>query len=695
MTEVYLGKGSKRRLLHLGRLLGEGAAGKVHSIAEMPGSAAKIYHGEAECRRYEAKVDRMLANPPELAAAVHEGKRYPQIAWPEAKLYDKSGRFIGFVMPEIDFRRSTSLVNLLQKNSRRVEKLSDYYGYRVLVARNLASVFAELHRAGHHMIDMKPANLRFYPSVSWMAVVDTDGFSIGGDGRIPAEQVSDEYIAPESWKTAPAELGEQQDLFALAVIIFQLLDNGVHPFAGKPSAGAGAQPADLQTRILKGLYAYGATPPDDVVPSAASIHKSFRRATRTLFDRAFLTGTSRPSAAEWRDHLDTLISQLVPCASKPNEHAHFGMGCGFCAHDARITASAQKPRRRRAERAKPVQPAAGFAVGPGGRGTVPIRQLPVLTPPLRRPVRPRGIGVLGSVMALCLVLLGTMLLVPQDWWAMAHNGGVAVRGYADPAIERVASFEIPDDPRYPVDRFDGGREYLVMPGDGTLTADLRDGPGEQYPLVNRLGMHENVIGRASARGPDGRLWIWIVRESDGSPGFVQETALVPQETGFATDMTDYGSLCGTPGSGAKASLDCAVGRASGLGRKVAEQYRSAIASSRGYDRISLTENRRNWGNDLRQCASTFDPEPCRMRVNRRQVDQFKRAGAAGEIADAAPTDATIWTPKQDADQSKSDGAMLSRVVDCPKCDDSRPLSLASQRAALARDSYSEPPSLAP
>ncbi len=694
MTEVYLGKGSKRRLLHLGRLLGEGAAGKIHSIAEMPGSAAKIYHSEAECRRYEAKVDRMLANPPELAAAVHEGKRYPQIAWPEAKLYDKAGRFIGFVMPEIDFRRSTSLVNLLQKSSRRVEKLSDYYGYRVLVARNLASVFAELHRAGHHMIDMKPANLRFYPSVSWMAVVDTDGFSIGGDGRIPAEQVSDEYIAPESWKTAPAELGEEQDLFALAVIIFQLLDNGVHPFAGKPSEGAGAQPADLQTRILKGLYAYGASPPDDVVPSAASIHKSFRRATRTLFDRAFLGGAKRPAAAEWRDHLDALIAQLVPCTSKPNEHAHFGLGCGFCAHDARVTASAHKPRRRRADAMAATRPA--VAVVRGGRGTVPIRQLPVLTAPLRRPARPRGIGVLGSIMAVFAVLVGTMLIVPQDWWAMARGNSAIVGGYAGAANDGAAGFELSDDPRYPVESFDRGREYVVLPGDGTLTADLREGPGEAYPLLNRLSLHENVIGRASTRAPDGEVWIWIVRESDGAPGFVQEAALVPQETGFVTDRSDYGSLCGTPGSGTKASLDCAVGRASGLGRQVAQQYRSAIASSRGYERISLTENRRNWGSDLRQCASAFDPEPCRMRANRRQAEQLnKRARSDAELADGAPADTMIWTRKEEGDEPLSDGAMLSRVADCPKCDDNQPLSLTSQRAALARDSYSEPPALAP
>jgi DNA-binding helix-hairpin-helix protein with protein kinase domain len=297
VTEVYLERGAKRRAVRLGKLLGEGAAGKVHAIEGMPGSAAKLYHNEAECRRHEAKIEAMIASPPELPPARHNGIRYPQIAWPEAKLHDRSGRFIGFLMPEIDFGRSTSLVNLLQKSSRRIEKLSDYYGYRVLVARNLASVFTELHRAGHHMIDMKPANLRFYPSVSWMAVVDTDGFSIqGAHGRIPADVLSDEYIAPESWQKPPRELGEAQDLFALAVIIFQLLNNGLHPFAG--AAGGSAQATDLQARILEGLYAYALMPRPGVAPSTASVHRMFRRGTRVLFDSAFQPRGQRPRAEE-------------------------------------------------------------------------------------------------------------------------------------------------------------------------------------------------------------------------------------------------------------------------------------------------------------------------------------------------------------------------------------------------------------
>ncbi|RYY42065.1 MAG: hypothetical protein EOP59_10870 [Sphingomonadales bacterium] len=335
--------------IRLGERLGEGAAGTVHAVRGQKGVAAKLYHPGKGLDALERKIDAMLARPPKLPPVQHEGVGYPQIAWPQGKLYDGQGKFVGFLMPEIDLSRSTSLVNLLQRSSRRAERLSDYYGYRVLVARNLASVFVQLHGAGHHMIDMKPANLRFYPTLSWMAVVDADGFSIAGRSRrLPADQVSDEYIAPESWRRKPAELGEPQDLFGLAVIIFQLLNNGMHPFAGSGDPG---QASDLQSRVLAGLYGYGLTKVEGARPGAASIHKTFRRSTRMLFDRAFTSTDDRPTAAEWRDHLDGLVGMLIPCEAKPLEHAHFGTGCGFCAHEARLQSAAQVHRERERRRA--------------------------------------------------------------------------------------------------------------------------------------------------------------------------------------------------------------------------------------------------------------------------------------------------------------------------------------------------------
>ncbi|MEI9851818.1 MAG: hypothetical protein WDN24_14400 [Sphingomonas sp.] len=54
-------------------MLGEGSAGKVHSVTGMRGAAAKIYHGEA-ARKHEAKIEAMLANPPDLPPAAYQGQ---------------------------------------------------------------------------------------------------------------------------------------------------------------------------------------------------------------------------------------------------------------------------------------------------------------------------------------------------------------------------------------------------------------------------------------------------------------------------------------------------------------------------------------------------------------------------------------------------------------------------------------------
>lgn len=617
MSEVYLGRGTGRRPLQLGKLLGEGAAGKVYAISGAPGSAAKLYHGEAECRRHEAKIEAMIASPPDLPPATHKGKRFPQIAWPEAKLFDRGGRFIGFLMPEIDFGRSTSLVNLLQKSSRRVEKLSDYYGYRVLVARNLASVFAELHRAGHHMIDMKPANLRFYPSVSWMAVVDTDGFSITGKhGRIPADVVSDEYIALESWKRPPGELGEDQDLFALAVIIFQLLNNGVHPFAG--AAGGTSEATDLQARILEGLYPYALMPRPGLQPSQASLHRMFRRGTRVLFDNAFQPRAQRPKAEEWRDHLDLLMAQMTKCTAKPDEHVHFGAGCGFCGHEARVAAakakSAVRPAVRTPRRPAPI---ARVRPQPMPAPVMVYRTRPPRPVPVRRPRPGKWLGVAAT---LALVAAG---FATQDLWRpilRGSDGSARAAEFADIALPPV-----PEAPDVKIKSFAEPRDYLILPAGGALSVPLRRGPGSDFAVIDRFGMHDAVIGRGTASDKDGSEWVWVARASDGLAGFVRQTALI--------DRTEPGAF-DQPAAPRAESARVAAGRAA-----IDVRYTQLLAGSTGLDRAYLSDGQKLWEAQRLRCLDAPDPDSCRSTLDaqrRGDLDGWREAGLASQRNQARP-----------------------------------------------------------
>jgi len=624
MSPVFLGRDAKAVGLMLGRQLGEGAAGKVYALPDMRGFAAKIYHGDAECRKHEAKIELMLANPPELPALAYENKSYPQIAWPEAKLFDRAGKFIGFVMPEIDFARSTSLVNLLQKSSRRAEKISDYYGYRVLVARNLAAVFVELHRTGHHMIDMKPANLRFYPAVSWMAVVDTDGFSIAGpDRRMPAEQVSDEYIAPESWQRKPAELGLEQDLFALAVIVFQLLDNGVHPFAGSPKAGSN-QATDLQARIQGGLYPYGLEPHPEIGPSTASVHRMFKRSTRVLFDRAFARGGTRPSAQEWRDHLDQLVDSLTPCAVKPHEHAHFGAGCGFCGHDARVEAAARnaparQPARRPGRRpvatvAPPRIPPSGMRGGGHALGRLRARRGLALPKPAFQwwhgwPV---------------LLLFALLALTSDELWRR-------ISPVADAGLRAAGLMTVMTVPAQPlVNAFAEPRDYLIRPLGDALTVDLRRGPGENYAVLDQLSLRMPVIGRGETRGADGADWIWVVRSDDGMAGYVPASMLRP--AGRTARPVPAARSC----SSDLAALDEGCGDPPDTPPALARRYRAVLARALGYDRVFLLEQHQSWLEQRADCALHEFAAQCVQDVDRRQFDDLRAGPVLSNSVDAVP-----------------------------------------------------------
>src|SRR5215813_10156138 len=268
MANLFRTDGAVVRPIRLSDTIAEGAAGTIHRVIGEAGIVAKLYKEKNDLQEYREKIAAMLASPPNLPPSSHNGHTFVQIAWPIASIVENGSQFRGFIMPEVDLQASTELGNILQKSIRQHKQLPEFYGGRVLLAANLAALMTELHAQGHYMVDMKPTNLRFYPSAWQMAILDTDGFSINGSRRFPSLQFSDEYIAPEAQNQKPEQLGLEQDLFALAVIIFRLLNNGIHPFQG---VDRGTGPTTLQERIFASLYPYGISSHSNVKPVPSSI----------------------------------------------------------------------------------------------------------------------------------------------------------------------------------------------------------------------------------------------------------------------------------------------------------------------------------------------------------------------------------------------------------------------------------------
>ncbi|MDR1693607.1 MAG: hypothetical protein LBR70_00215 [Lactobacillaceae bacterium] len=308
-----------------------GAEGKIYKVAGKPNYVAKIFHSKQKSSSNRKKLEAMLHNPPIFPPNIKDGEEYVQIAWPEAILEDEKSFCVGYLMPLINMEKAVSLDHLMQKAIRKKLNLSEKYAYRIFAAYNLASMVTAMHKSEHYIVDLKPSNVFVYKENMMVAMLDCDGFSIKGeyDNRFPAEFVSEEYIYPEGMDLGCDEMGEEQDKFALAVIIFKLLNNGIHPFSGIPRKNDAVM-LTIQERIEQNKYAYGLWPDSYQAPHPYSIHEYFDKKTLALFERAFVKGQKRPTAKEWKDHIWSLLHSLKKC-KKDHNHAFFtSKGCGLC-----------------------------------------------------------------------------------------------------------------------------------------------------------------------------------------------------------------------------------------------------------------------------------------------------------------------------------------------------------------------------
>ncbi len=327
-----------------------GGAGEIFAVAPTPGFLAKISPAPpspAHLAKYRRKIQWMIDNPPALPQVPAEHADVVQLAWPEAMILRES-RFIGFAMRKIAFDRTLELDYLLNRRQSALEGFDADYGKLVTVSFNLATIIHCLHDKRIAIVDLKPMNVKVYKAELYVSILDCDGFHIATDEfRSDAPQVTPEYLAPEFHDAAVAK-PEAQDRFALATIIFRLLNYGIHPYTGV-AADRHRYPPDLAGRIKQGLYPYGRNPHKSVRKVPASVHEAFPDSLRVLFDRAFAFASdaaARPSPHEWTEALASYASKQSGQMSLCDKgHLQFsGRACPTCMRDALIDGAAVRRR---------------------------------------------------------------------------------------------------------------------------------------------------------------------------------------------------------------------------------------------------------------------------------------------------------------------------------------------------------------
>ncbi len=334
--------GQRSRSIVLGAAIAKGAAGTVYHLHGDASTVVKIYHDTTrpdDLRTSFLKVEAMLRDPPNLPPYDYEGQAFVQIAWPTGIIL-KNKKFVGFSMPALQMNRTQVLEVLLLDRQAAKHGLRSNMGTRVTVARQLAGLVAQLHMKGHYVVDMKPVNLSYYPTTLYMAVLDCDGFNVhdqNNDTSYPAPMFTVEYLAPEFQDSGnPNTDPLAQDKFALAVIIFQLLCHGTHPFSGVlADKRKGSSRKDF---ILRGDFPYGRVRKPGLEPIPSCTYRCLPDELIECFERAFGNDPARrPSAQRWTNLLDKYATpstnNLVRCGVNP-EHRHFaGLPCSRCSLD--------------------------------------------------------------------------------------------------------------------------------------------------------------------------------------------------------------------------------------------------------------------------------------------------------------------------------------------------------------------------
>ncbi len=296
----------------LGMELGRGGEGAVHELADDPASVAKIYLKPPD-RRQAEKLGVMvgLANESILKLA----------AWPLSTLYDERGSVVGFTMPRISGLRPVFNVYGPKLRLRHYPKAD--WRFLVRAAANSARAFDAVHAAGHIIGDVNHGNL-YVASDATVRLIDTDSFQVTCAGKTwPCEVGVGTHQPPEMQGLASYKdivRTPNHDAFGLAVIIFQLLCMGRHPFMGRYH-GAGEAP-DIPTAIASSRYAHGRDRQrTQMSPGIGSLPiSSLPDEIQAMFEAAFAPvaiGGGRPSAATWSSALHRLGENLVKCPTQP------------------------------------------------------------------------------------------------------------------------------------------------------------------------------------------------------------------------------------------------------------------------------------------------------------------------------------------------------------------------------------------
>ncbi|MBM4413334.1 MAG: hypothetical protein FJ040_07820, partial [Chloroflexi bacterium] len=225
--------------------------------------------------------------------------------------------------------KSDDLYDLLQPQQRKKQHghLNHRHLYRT--ARNLSLAMEAIHRKKYVIGDVNFKNALFNDD-ALITIVDCDSMQVTDANGIVHRCIvgMPEYTPPElQGKDFNQEIRTaNHDAFGLAVLIFQLLMQGFHPFTGRARPGVPDVEQSHVHCIRQQIFPYLDNQPYEP-PRVAPSFYVLPGMLQTMFIRAFTHVQNRPTPKEWAQIISMIEKRLVQCT---NDSDHFYPSDGAC-----------------------------------------------------------------------------------------------------------------------------------------------------------------------------------------------------------------------------------------------------------------------------------------------------------------------------------------------------------------------------
>ena len=370
-------------------ILASGGEGTVYLPDRFPDHAAKIYHSPSD--DIAVKLELMIDNTPRIP---DDEEGLIAIAWPEDVLLDPRDpdKVLGYLMRRVSGKPA---IECYSPARRPVEFPHFSYEHLLAVARNLARVIEICHGQRYVVGDINESNALVSDAAS-VSLIDTDSFQVldRRDGRVYRSPVGKPEYTPaelQGHRFDSIDRSQDHDMFGLAVIIYQMLMGGVHPFAGIYTGSE--DPPQIEERIANGYFPHSLLRPipyrpSPLSPSWSSLHPSLQERFRQCFDNGHDSPETRPTAHEWVQTLEDARASLLSCALNP-QHSYFDhlSECPWCDRARRMGGrdpfaelppgvSPIPPASRSSRTSAPVRPAPAASGSPRPVGVSPAPPAP-------------------------------------------------------------------------------------------------------------------------------------------------------------------------------------------------------------------------------------------------------------------------------------------------------------------------------